>query len=102
VGSRAAAAVVTTFIPNPDYYGALLWHCLMSPVVLRVATTTGGSSLYLRSYVHCPSAYHCRPSSSHPPNHRHHYSSSHPLIAVTALTLTSHAGAATPVVVLLW
>ncbi|CAN0923543.1 Heparanase-like protein 1 [Linum grandiflorum] len=39
-----------TFTPNPDYYGALLWHRLMGNGVL--ATSHGGSP-YLRTYTHC-------------------------------------------------
>ncbi|CAN1313946.1 Heparanase-like protein 2 [Linum perenne] len=38
------------FTPNPDYYGALLWHRLMGTAVL--ATSHDGSS-YLRAYSHC-------------------------------------------------
>ncbi|XP_059644837.1 heparanase-like protein 1 [Cornus florida] len=40
----------TTFVPNPDYYSALLWHRLMGKEVLAVNTS---SSPYLRSYAHC-------------------------------------------------
>ncbi|KAA8542512.1 hypothetical protein F0562_023664 [Nyssa sinensis] len=40
----------TTFMPNPDYYSALLWHRLMGKGVLDVSTD---ASPYLRSYAHC-------------------------------------------------
>ncbi|KAL3640487.1 hypothetical protein CASFOL_015455 [Castilleja foliolosa] len=40
----------TTFVPNPDYYSALLWHRLMGKGVLAVNST---SSPYLRVYAHC-------------------------------------------------
>ncbi|ESQ31810.1 hypothetical protein EUTSA_v10003960mg [Eutrema salsugineum] len=39
-----------TFVPNPDYYSALLWHRLMGKGVLGVQTN---ASEYLRTYVHC-------------------------------------------------
>uniref|UniRef100_A0A1J3IJ14 Heparanase-like protein 2 n=1 Tax=Noccaea caerulescens TaxID=107243 RepID=A0A1J3IJ14_NOCCA len=39
-----------TFVPNPDYYSALLWHRLMGKGVLGVQTN---ASEYLRAYVHC-------------------------------------------------
>ncbi|XP_030484716.2 heparanase-like protein 2 isoform X1 [Cannabis sativa] len=40
----------TTFVPNPDYYGALLWHRLMGKEVL--AASHDGSPK-LRAYSHC-------------------------------------------------
>ncbi|KAK1268478.1 Heparanase-like protein 1 [Acorus gramineus] len=40
----------TTFIPNPDYYSALLWHRLMGKGVLPVDLS---GSPYLRAYAHC-------------------------------------------------
>ncbi|KAK8604115.1 hypothetical protein V6N13_096577 [Hibiscus sabdariffa] len=40
----------TTFVPNPDYYSALLWHRLMGKVVLSVESD---ASPFLRSYAHC-------------------------------------------------
>ncbi|KAI4341456.1 hypothetical protein MLD38_026180 [Melastoma candidum] len=40
----------TTFIPNPDYYSALLWHQLMGKGVLLI---DGDASAYLRYYAHC-------------------------------------------------
>ncbi|KAL1151089.1 hypothetical protein V6Z11_A09G017500 [Gossypium hirsutum] len=40
----------TTSIPNPDYYGALLWHLLMGSTVLAV---TQLSNPNLSVYAHC-------------------------------------------------
>ncbi|XP_073123196.1 heparanase-like protein 2 [Henckelia pumila] len=40
----------TTFIPNPDYYSALLWHRLMGKGVLAV---NSHASPHLRAYAHC-------------------------------------------------
>ncbi|KAL8465206.1 hypothetical protein ACS0TY_034636 [Phlomoides rotata] len=40
----------TTFVPNPDYYSALLWHRLMGKGVLAV---NSNASPYLRVYAHC-------------------------------------------------
>ncbi|CAI9096495.1 OLC1v1032657C1 [Oldenlandia corymbosa var. corymbosa] len=50
IGGNYALLNTTSFIPNPDYYGALLWHRLMGKNVL--ATTHDGSP-YLRAYSHC-------------------------------------------------
>ncbi|KAJ8760868.1 hypothetical protein K2173_021906 [Erythroxylum novogranatense] len=49
IGGNYALLNTTTFIPNPDYYGALLWHRLMGKQVL--ATSQKGSA-YLRTYSH--------------------------------------------------
>ncbi|KAJ0519637.1 putative glycosidase [Helianthus annuus] len=40
----------TTFVPNPDYYSALLWHRLMGRQVL--STSFVGTNK-IRSYAHC-------------------------------------------------
>ncbi|KAF5199079.1 Heparanase-like protein [Thalictrum thalictroides] len=40
----------TTFVPNPDYYSALLWHRLMGKGVLDVDSK---ASAHLRVYAHC-------------------------------------------------
>ncbi|XP_022138056.1 heparanase-like protein 2 [Momordica charantia] len=40
----------STLVPTPDYYGALLFHRLMGPDVLKVHNNV---SSYLRSYAHC-------------------------------------------------
>ncbi|XP_010552799.2 PREDICTED: heparanase-like protein 2 [Tarenaya hassleriana] len=50
IGGNYALLNTTSFIPNPDYYGALLWHRLMGSRVLRV---TQNGSPYLRVYAHC-------------------------------------------------
>ncbi|GLT27586.1 hypothetical protein SLA2020_025730 [Shorea laevis] len=50
VGGNYALLDSPTFIPKPDYYGALLWHRLMGRVVL---STTHQGSPYLRVYSHC-------------------------------------------------
>ncbi|EPS63505.1 heparanase-like protein 1, partial [Genlisea aurea] len=39
-----------TFVPNPDYYSALLWHKLMGERVLDVSSS---GSMFLRAYAHC-------------------------------------------------
>ncbi|XP_052478850.1 heparanase-like protein 2 [Gossypium raimondii] len=49
-GGNYALLNTTTFIPNPDYYGALLWHKVMGSKVLSV---THKGSPYLRVYSHC-------------------------------------------------
>ncbi|KAH9774121.1 hypothetical protein KPL71_013536 [Citrus sinensis] len=50
IGGNYALLNTTTFIPNPDYYGSLLWHRLMGKNVLA---TTQNASPYLRVYSHC-------------------------------------------------
>ncbi|XP_042516627.1 heparanase-like protein 2 [Macadamia integrifolia] len=50
IGGNYGLLNTTTFIPNPDYYGALLWHRLMGPKVL---STNHIGSPYLRAYSHC-------------------------------------------------
>ncbi|XP_052875025.1 heparanase-like protein 2 [Gossypium arboreum] len=50
IGGNYALLNTTTFIPNPDYYGALLWHRLMGSIVLAV---TQVSNPNLRVYAHC-------------------------------------------------
>ncbi|KAL8035442.1 hypothetical protein ABFX02_12G097000 [Erythranthe guttata] len=50
IGGNYALLNTTTFIPNPDYYGALLWHRLMGKNVL---SATHNGSPYLRAYSHC-------------------------------------------------
>ncbi|GAA0141695.1 hypothetical protein LIER_02779 [Lithospermum erythrorhizon] len=54
IGGNYALLNTTTFIPNPDYYGALLWHRLMGKNVLQ---TTHNASPYLRTYGHCSKKY---------------------------------------------
>ncbi|TYJ16951.1 hypothetical protein E1A91_A09G016800v1, partial [Gossypium mustelinum] len=50
IGGNYALLNTTTSIPNPDYYGALLWHRLMGSTVLAV---TQESNPNLRVYAHC-------------------------------------------------
>ncbi|XP_064958196.1 heparanase-like protein 1 [Musa acuminata AAA Group] len=50
IGGNYCLLDTTTFVPNPDFYGALLWHQLMGPGVLH---TTSDGSPYLRAYAHC-------------------------------------------------
>jgi heparanase 1 len=50
IGGNYGLLDTDTFVPNPDYYSALLWHRLMGTGVL--STDISGSS-YLRAYVHC-------------------------------------------------
>ncbi|OMO71980.1 Glycoside hydrolase, family 79 [Corchorus olitorius] len=50
IGGNYAMLNTTTFIPNPDYYSALLWHRLMGSRVLRVNQDV---LPYLRVYSHC-------------------------------------------------
>ncbi|XP_050238113.1 heparanase-like protein 2 [Mercurialis annua] len=50
IGGNYGLLNTTTFVPNPDYYGALLWHRLMGKNVLA-ANHVG--SPYLRAYSHC-------------------------------------------------
>ncbi|CAI9754087.1 unnamed protein product [Fraxinus pennsylvanica] len=50
IGGNYGLLNASTFVPNPDYYSALLWHRLMGKGVLDV---DGNGSPYLRSYAHC-------------------------------------------------
>ncbi|XP_042399736.1 heparanase-like protein 2 [Zingiber officinale] len=50
IGGNYGLLDSNTFVPNPDYYSALLWHRLMGKGVLSIDVT--GSS-YLRAYAHC-------------------------------------------------
>ncbi|KAH6802044.1 glucuronidase 1 [Perilla frutescens var. frutescens] len=50
IGGNYGLLNLTTFMPNPDYYGALLWHRLMGTNVLSASHT---GSPYLRAYSHC-------------------------------------------------
>ncbi|GMI63523.1 glucuronidase 1 [Hibiscus trionum] len=50
IGGNYGLLNATTFVPNPDYYGALLWHRLMGSTVLAV---TKESDPNLRVYAHC-------------------------------------------------
>ncbi|XVF11845.1 hypothetical protein REPUB_Repub08aG0062300 [Reevesia pubescens] len=50
IGGNYGLLNATTYVPNPDYYSALLWHRLMGKVVLAVHNN---ASPFLRSYAHC-------------------------------------------------
>ncbi|KAF6171716.1 hypothetical protein GIB67_007237, partial [Kingdonia uniflora] len=50
IGGNYALLNTTSFVPNPDYYSALLWHRLMGKQVLSISHT---GSPYLRTYAHC-------------------------------------------------
>ncbi|KAL3367699.1 hypothetical protein AABB24_008848 [Solanum stoloniferum] len=50
IGGNYGLLNTTSFIPNPDYYGALLWHKLMGKNVLSI---THEGSPYIRTYAHC-------------------------------------------------
>ncbi|KAB2014971.1 hypothetical protein ES319_D09G264800v1 [Gossypium barbadense] len=50
IGGNYGLLNATTYVPNPDYYSALLWHRLMGKVVLAVGSD---ASPFLRSYAHC-------------------------------------------------
>ncbi|GER53476.1 glucuronidase 3 [Striga asiatica] len=50
IGANYALLDTTTFIPNPDYYSALLWHRLMGKHVL---STRYKGTRDLRAYAHC-------------------------------------------------
>ncbi|XP_040933761.1 heparanase-like protein 2 [Gossypium hirsutum] len=56
IGGNYALLSTTTSIPNPDYYGALLWHRLMGSTVLAV---TQESNPNLRVYAHCAKKKSC-------------------------------------------
>ncbi|XP_057968839.1 heparanase-like protein 3 [Malania oleifera] len=50
IGGNYGLLNTTTFVPNPDYYSALLWHRLMGRRVL--ATSFNGTDK-IRAYTHC-------------------------------------------------
>ncbi|KAI5648250.1 hypothetical protein M9H77_34255 [Catharanthus roseus] len=49
IGANYALLDTNSFVPNPDYYSALLWHRLMGEGVLAIES----AEPYLRSYAHC-------------------------------------------------
>eukprot|EP00850_Spirogloea_muscicola_P005103 SM000023S07559 [mRNA] locus=s23:89481:92388:+ [translate_table: standard] len=51
VGGNYGLLNLTNFVPNPDYYGALLWRKLMGARVLRVVSPA--DTPMLRAYAHC-------------------------------------------------
>ncbi|KAK6156544.1 hypothetical protein DH2020_010792 [Rehmannia glutinosa] len=50
VGGNYGLLNTTTFVPNPDYYSALLWHRLMGKYVL---STKFEGTRTIRAYAHC-------------------------------------------------
>lgn len=50
IGGNYGLLNTTTFVPNPDYYSALLWHRLMGRKVL---STSFSGSKKIRAYAHC-------------------------------------------------
>ncbi|CAH9084001.1 unnamed protein product [Cuscuta epithymum] len=50
IGGNYGLLNTTTFVPNPDYYSALLWHRLMGSNVLK---TRFSGTKKLRAYAHC-------------------------------------------------
>ncbi|KAJ8768194.1 hypothetical protein K2173_021134 [Erythroxylum novogranatense] len=50
IGGNYGLLNTTTFVPNPDYYSALLWHRLMGRNVL---STTFSGTKSIRAYAHC-------------------------------------------------
>ncbi|XP_076956535.1 heparanase-like protein 3 [Bidens hawaiensis] len=50
IGGNYGLLNTATFVPNPDYYSALLWHRLMGRQVLSTNFT---STNKIRSYAHC-------------------------------------------------
>ncbi|CAK9312250.1 unnamed protein product [Citrullus colocynthis] len=50
IGGNYGLLNTGTFVPNPDFYSALLWHRLMGTGVLAV---NSDASPFLRSYAHC-------------------------------------------------
>ncbi|KAH9289644.1 hypothetical protein KI387_033761, partial [Taxus chinensis] len=50
IGGNYGLLSTTTYVPNPDYYSALLWHRLMG---VRVLSISSKGTQYLRAYAHC-------------------------------------------------
>ncbi|OAY31521.1 heparanase-like protein 3 [Manihot esculenta] len=50
IGGNYGLLNTTTFVPNPDYYSALLWHRLMGRNVL---STKFSGTKKIRAYAHC-------------------------------------------------
>ncbi|XAR56057.1 Beta-glucuronidase [Bertholletia excelsa] len=50
LGGNYGLLNTTTFVPNPDYYSALLWHRLMGRNVL---STSFSGTKKVRAYTHC-------------------------------------------------
>ncbi|KAL5783079.1 hypothetical protein ACOSP7_008108 [Xanthoceras sorbifolium] len=50
IGGNYGLLNTNTFVPNPDYYSALLWHRLMGSNVL---STSFSGTTKIRAYAHC-------------------------------------------------
>ncbi|KAH6804768.1 glucuronidase 3 [Perilla frutescens var. frutescens] len=50
IGGNYGLLDTTTYVPNPDYYSALLWHRLMGRKVL---STSFNGTKKIRAYAHC-------------------------------------------------
>ncbi|KAG6409473.1 hypothetical protein SASPL_127513 [Salvia splendens] len=50
VGGNYGLIDTNTYVPNPDYYSALLWHRLMGR---RVVSTSFNGASKMRAYAHC-------------------------------------------------
>ncbi|XP_017624720.2 heparanase-like protein 3 [Gossypium arboreum] len=50
IGGNYGLLNIATFVPNPDYYGSLLWHRLMGSNVL---STSFSGTTGVRAYAHC-------------------------------------------------
>ncbi|XP_021691291.2 heparanase-like protein 3 isoform X1 [Hevea brasiliensis] len=53
IGGNYGLLNTTTFVPNPDYYSALLWHRLMGRNAL---STSFSGTKKIRAYAHCSKA----------------------------------------------
>ncbi|KAL9682393.1 hypothetical protein QQ045_014190 [Rhodiola kirilowii] len=53
IGGNYGLLNTTTFVPNPDYYSALLWHRLMGKNVLSTSISISNSTNKIRAYAHC-------------------------------------------------
>ncbi|KAF2287248.1 hypothetical protein GH714_039440 [Hevea brasiliensis] len=53
IGGNYGLLNTTTFVPNPDYYSALLWHRLMGQNAL---STSFSGTKKIRAYAHCSKA----------------------------------------------
>ncbi|KAL9668375.1 hypothetical protein QQ045_002756 [Rhodiola kirilowii] len=53
IGGNYGLLNTTTFVPNPDYYSALLWHQLMGRNVLSTNFSSSSGTRKIRSYAHC-------------------------------------------------
>ncbi|KAL5559754.1 hypothetical protein UlMin_035965 [Ulmus minor] len=50
IGGNYGLLNTNTFVPNPDYYSALLWHRLMGKIAL---STSFSGAAKMRAYAHC-------------------------------------------------